>query len=620
MCGFAGFIEFQSRQYKRPERLHLLQAMGKQLSRRGPDDEKIFDDGLLSFVFRRLSIVDVAGGQQPIWNEDSTIFVAVNGEIYNHQELRSQLREYHQFRTQSDAEIVLHLFEEQGAETLHSLNGMFAIVIWDTRNKRLFLARDRLGIKPLYYCQVGSQLIFGSELKSLLIHPDCPNKPRWYDLQIFTTTSTYVKGINYLPGGHYLTFDITEEISTKCYWSIEKYFVTDSSENSRKPEDYISDYGDLFADSVKKRLMSDVPLGAFLSGGIDSSVMVAAASEYIEELHCFHVLEKSTFSTGDTEQARDLAQFVRVPFHPVFFNPEQLISQLDFSLSNFEYFIWILDSPRFDFEFFFKHELHRYAKTIIPELKVILLGQGADEFTGGYCNPFDSPTDGWDNFVSGFNKEIAWNLVSIKQRLPKSLQFLLTEQSNLSVYQKVMLLHIVSLQEFNLWHEDRTASSQGIEARVPFLDHRLVEFLASIPPKYHPLLFWDKKIVRKMSSRWLPDCFLYRPKVSFFVSRDLSPIGKIMHLFLGKIFPEFREKYLESSDTIFSRSRLIYLFNKTYEDNKNIKLMQKLFNCMAMAVFDNLCRTLREERPLGYLNQPSPLNEVHELVKPKFGS
>ncbi|MGK7877172.1 MAG: asparagine synthase (glutamine-hydrolyzing) [Xenococcaceae cyanobacterium] len=620
MCGFAGFIDFQHSQYQRPERLHLLTAMGKQLSRRGPDDEQIFDDGLLSFVFRRLSIVDVAGGRQPIWNEDGTIFVAVNGEIYNHQELRSELRQQHQFRTRSDTEIVLHLFEERGPEALHSLNGMFAIAIWDTQNKRLFLARDRLGIKPLYYCQVGSQLLFGSELKALLVHPDCPNKPRWHDLVTFTPRSTYVKGVNSLPGGHYLTFDAAQGISTRCYWSIDKYFVTDLPEDRRKPEDYISDYGELFADSVKKRLMSDVPVGAFLSGGIDSSVIVAAASESIKDLHCFHVLEKSTFSTGDTEQARDLAQFLQLPFHPVFFNSDKLIEQLDFSLSNFEYFIWILDSPRFDLEFFFKHELHRYAKTIIPDLKVILIGQGSDEFAGGYSNPFDASVDNWNTFVSCFDKDIAFELLSIRMHLPEYFPRLSSSSNpsedksiNLSSYHKFILLYIVALQEFNLWHEDRTASSQGVESRVPFLDHRLVEFLASIPPKYHRELFWDKKIIRQMAIRWLPERFLSRPKVSFFISKDLSPIYKLMREFLLKIFPEFREKYLESSDTIFSKSRLIELFNQAAYHDNNVEAMQKLLNCMAMAVFENLCRTLRQERTLGYLNLPSPLNEVHDL-------
>jgi asparagine synthase (glutamine-hydrolysing) len=637
MCGFAGFIDFEAQRYKDFQRLQILTAMGRQLARRGPNDEQSFDDGRLSFVFRRLSIVDLENGQQPIWNEDRTLFAAINGEIYNHQELRSKLRVTHHFKTQSDAEVVLHLFEEQGPEALQSLNGMFAIAIWDTLRHRLFLARDRLGIKPLYFCQQGSQLIFGSELKALLVHPDCPTEPKWSDLAVFTTTSSYVKEVYCLPGGHYLTYDATQALSPQCYWSIRDYFVSPSDQPQCKAEDYIVGYCELFADSVKKQLMSDVPIATFLSGGVDSSAIAAVAADSLPNLHCFTVLEKSTYLTGDAESARNIAQLLGLPLHSVFFDHNQLVEQLDFSLANFEYFIWLIDSPRFHLEWFFKHELHRYAKTIIPDLKVILLGQGADEFTGGYSARMGGlQAESWEAYLTDelqpelkefFAKRqipLSWSSLfqsknqepeTFRERSPEKAHDFKPKTPALSVFHQEMLRRVVMLQEYNLWHEDRSAASQGMESRVPFLDHRLVEFLAAIPPEHHAELFWNKAIIRKMSQKWLPASFLKQPKAAFFMSAsDQSSIVNLTYRLLLKIFPEFREKYLETVEQkLFSKSRLVELFeqlNQNYPTNTEV--MNKLLNCMAMVVFEDLCQTLSKERTLDSLDCPSPLYELSQ--------
>ena len=232
MYKFAGFIDFESHQYQEKERLQLLTLMGKQLSCRRSDEQKYVDDGQLSLVFRSLSIGVTQEGQQLIWTEDKTRFCLLDGRIYNHLELRSQLQSRHQFRTNSDAEVVLHLYEKFGSETLNYLNGMFAIVIWDAQKQELFLARDRLGIKPLYYTQVGSQLIFGSNLKSLLVHPDASNQPQWLDLSVFNPSSSYVQGIDRLPGGHYFIYSASEQtVTPKCYWDLGNYLVTESKES-----------------------------------------------------------------------------------------------------------------------------------------------------------------------------------------------------------------------------------------------------------------------------------------------------------------------------------------------------------------------------------------------------
>jgi len=184
VCGIAGFLRFQKQKFDLERRQQILNDMGSAIARRGPDEQTFYDDEMLSFVFRRLSIIDVDGGQQPIWNEDRSIFVAVNGEIYNHRELREPLKANHTFRTESDSEVVLHLYEEYGEACFERLNGMFAIVLWDTKRKKLLLARDPLGVKPLYYTLVDEGLIFASELKALLVHPDCPRELAWNDLDI----------------------------------------------------------------------------------------------------------------------------------------------------------------------------------------------------------------------------------------------------------------------------------------------------------------------------------------------------------------------------------------------------------------------------------------------------
>lgn len=621
MCGFAGFVDFHNQTLPRPKRSHLLKAMGQQLARRGPDHEQCFDDETLSFVFRRLAIVDLAGGQQPIWNEAGKIFVAVNGEIYNHWELRSHLREPHTFRTRSDAEIVLHLYEERGPDALNLLNGMFAIALWDTTKQQLFLARDRLGIKPLYYSQVGSQLIFGSELKALLVHPACPNRPNWSDLKTPIPQSSYVQGIHLLPGGHYLLYDRSEALKPISYWSLEQHFVTDRAICST-PDDYVAQYGELFAESVQKRLMSDVPIGIFLSGGVDSSAIAAVASKLNPDLKCFTVIESCTIESGDASAAQQVANHLQLPFYPVLFDHHQLIQQLNFSLSQFEYFIWMMDSPKFDMEWFFKHELHRYAKTVYPELKVMLLGQGADEFAGGYSNPVQSSTTDWQgylddlqhNTLSPFFAErnlpeswLPWTVGSAVEgrvALPVS-----PKPCNGTLFHGEMLRRIMHLQSHNFWHEDRTSSGQGVEARMPFLDHRLVELLASIPPKYQAELLWDKAIIRQVAQQWLPDSFTRRPKVGFFyAATDLSSIHQFMYQLLVQIFPEFCDHYFDVAPPLFAQTRLVELFHQAGIDNEtSINVTKKLLSCIAMTIFAALCQTRGQDHDLGYLTAPSPL-------------
>ena len=635
MYKFAGFINFEPDQYQEKERLRLLTLMGKQLSCRSSNEQQYFDNGQLSLVFRPLSMGVTQEQQQLIWNEDKTRFCLLDGRIYNHLELRSQLQSQHQFCTNSDAEIVLQLYETFGAEALNYLNGMFALVIWDAQKQELFLARDRLGLKPLYYTQVGSQLLFGSNLKSLLVHPDAPNQPQWLDLTIFNPTSSYVKGIECLPGGHYFTYSATEPtVTPQCYWDIKNYLVTEPvspfapiqnskfkiQNDSPTPQDYIREYGSLLADSIKKRLIGDAPVGAFLSGGLDSGIIVAAASVERQDIHCFSILEQSySLEVGDAEEARQLCDYLNLPFHPVFFDREKFLAQIDFSLETFEYFIWLFDLPRFELEWLFKHELHRYARTLIPELQVMLLGQGAAEFTGGYSNPFDDPSQSWEDYsdkrtepeqpLSLDKAQILMSNPQAKTYLDSFWQQHRSKTTGYTPFQEEMFSRISSLQGYNLWHEDRSSFSQGIEVSIPFLDHRLVEYLAAIPPQLHPQLFWDKTILREMARQWLPDDYAYRRKSH---RRPPGSLHQLRKKILAAIFPAFREKYLESGECLFSQSTIVTWYEQANTDSEAGKeAMHKLFNGMAMIVFEHLCYTRGRSIALDRYQERSPLSEFH---------
>ena len=604
MCGFAGFIDFHNLQpSQKIERSQTLAKMGQQLSRRGPDDEQLFDVSPLSLVFRRLSIIDINHGQQPIMNEDGTILVVVNGEIYNHLELRTQLRQNHNFRTQSDAEVVLHLYEEQGVEALSQLNGMFAITLWDMQKQRLLLARDRLGIKPLYYAQVGSELIFSSTLMSLLVHPNAPRQPQYQDLTNISCTTSFVSNVHRLAGGHYLLFDAETHTATpQNYWNLENYFGVESATPSRTDNHYIREYGELFLDSVKKRLMSDVPVGAFLSGGLDSGAIVAAASQFGQEINCFSIMADYTIENGDIAAAQQCAKDLQLPFHPVFFDSAQLLSEINFSLETFEYFIWLIDSPKFILEWVFKHELHRYAKTLNPNLKVILLGQGADEFAGGYSTPEDFPNSNWQEFEQKLS-------LQEQQAKESSKGFGNGYPESYTLFQKETLQRIHILQNYNLWHEDRSSMSQSIEARVPFLDHRLVEYLASIPTQHHEALFWNKRIIREMARQWLPDWFIDRKKSH---AGQPKMHNKMKYQILQRIFPEFREKYLDTPNSLFPQARIVSLYEQAdYTNPAGLEVVDKLIGVMAMSVFQLLCQNDSPPVTIDYLYGQSSLRLKH---------
>lgn len=557
MCGFSGFVAKSGEVLPCERRQNLLRSMGRALAHRGPDDETYYHDNYLSLVFRRLSIIDVDGGAQPIWNEDRTKFVAVNGEIYNYRDLRRRLESKHQFSTHSDAEVVLHLFEEYGTTAFSMLNGMFAIVLWDSVRNVLILARDRMGIKPLYYTESNGNVLFGSELKALLMHPQCPRELAWADLASAGLSQksqipSYIKGVHHFPAGGYGTWIPGNPLVLDRYWTADA--LSASEDRSRSVSYYVDEYEALLVDSVQRQLMSDVPIGLFLSGGIDSSLIAAIAANAGTEFHCFSFAEENTFASGDLPDAINVAQELGLPQHSVFFNLESLLSDLAFNLSTFEQFVWMMDSPRFDLEFLFKHEIHRFVKTNYADVKVLLLGQGADEFTGGYSGLAEGHYRDWDDYLMRSVAPGVRSNYTAERSIPTRFESLLQNLDRAGVagfadYRQRMLDYYSQMQHFNLWHEDRTSSAQGREARVPFLDHRLVEFSFGIPQAMHAQLFWNKNIIRSVLSRQLPSYSIKKKKIPFFVTETRRSIQTFAVKIIERIYPEFREKY--GADTIF---------------------------------------------------------------------
>lgn len=636
MCGFAGFVGGPVRDEQR--RRAILHGMGRQLARRGPDDEQLYVDHDLALIFRRLSIVDIAHGRQPLWNEDGSVMAVVNGEIYNHESLRRRLAGRHQFATRSDSEVVLHLYEEMGTSFLDELSGMYAIAIWDTRRRTLILARDRLGIKPLFYTQVAGSFLFGSELKALLVHPDCPNELDWescgtVQAGLLQRLSTFIKGIEALPGGHYLVLDENGRTTTNCYWNGQAHFHQPTEAFDLTPNQCIDRYRTLIEQSVHRHLLGEARIGIFLSGGLDSALLLAMCADRIPDLHCYSVLERAIFLTGDSERASSLARRFGVRHHQMLCDHNRLLDDLEFSLESLEFYVWALEMPLFSVEFLFKHELHRYAKSTLPALKVVLNGQGADEFCGGYSNQYPrhrrnrDAQAGWQAFLNALGTgqrktglarlHVVEELQDLVADTPlygsTSIASLPDERpalSQRSIMQREVSSYLIRLQNYNLWHEDRTASIQGVETRVPFLDHELVEFLLSIPPSYHPQLFYDKQIERRAAAQWLGAEALAQPKVGFFLSHDMSSIAHLNLMLISRVYRPFAHKYLDDSQALFQREAVDVLYARVRAQRGLGRETDLLMSVMVISIFERMLRTRMQEVDVQLMQPPSPLPEA----------
>src|SRR5436190_21253008 len=317
MCGIAGVMKFG--QDVRVES-SVIRQMCAAMVHRGPDDEGVYTDGRVGIGMRRLSIIDVAGGHQPISNEIGTVWVVFNGEIYNHSDLRQQLEPRgHHYRTNSDTETIVHLYEEYGRDCVQHLRGMFAFAIWDREKQTLFIARDRLGIKPLYYRLSGDSLLFGSEIKVVLansgVRPefDSDALPEYLAFGYLSGENTFYRGIRKLMPGHWMEIGAKGDVTIQQYWDLD----VSQTELGRDEAYFVGTYRDMLEQAVGSHLMSDVPLGVFLSGGIDSSAVAALATRIRGD-------RIKTFAVGYAEEqfselsyAREVAKHIKSDHHEV---------------------------------------------------------------------------------------------------------------------------------------------------------------------------------------------------------------------------------------------------------------------------------------------------------------
>jgi asparagine synthase (glutamine-hydrolysing) len=562
MCGITGVMQFGGARVETEDLRRMCAAM----VHRGPDDEGIYAAGPVGIGMRRLSIVDLATGHQPLSNEDGTAWIVFNGEIYNHAILREKLQALgHQYRTHSDTETIIHLYEEYGPDCVQHLRGMFAFAIWDARRQRLFIARDRLGIKPLYYQLTSQRIIFGSEIKVVLAYPgtsagfDRMVLPEFLAFGYLSGEQTFYSGIRKLMPGHWMEVDPSGQINIQQYWDLP---VTEG-DRSRPESYYIQTYREMLEQAVSSHLMSDVPLGVFLSGGVDSSAVAALMTR-------IRGTPVETFSVGYTEDAYSELPYARiVADHLKSIHHEVLLSQQDF-FDSLPHLIWHEDEP---IVWPSSVPLYFVAQLAHERVKVVLTGEGADETLAGYTRyAFTLKNAAWDRVyravvpegvrgaIRGSISDSSLINATVRRKLSHTFlarngnswasfyfdnffsAFSASDQTGLlsaevlkqcaagTAYKNVLeywehssgeMLHRLLYTDIKtylvelLMKQDNMSMAASIESRVPFLDHVLVEFATNIPQRLQLGGFAGKRILKKAVEDLLPRSILYRPKLGF---------------------------------------------------------------------------------------------------------
>jgi asparagine synthase (glutamine-hydrolysing) len=568
MCGIACILSADGRQTVTAE---AVQRMNDSLAHRGPDGEgiKLLANRAttLGLGHRRLSIIDLGGGAQPMCNEDGTVWITYNGEVYNHLALREQLTALgHRFRTRCDTEAILHAYEEWGTECVLHLRGMFAFVIWDGGREQLFAARDRLGIKPFYYIISKGSFLCASEAKALIAskwyHPELNMEaiPEFLTFGYLAGDATLFRDVKKLLPGHWLLWK-NGEFRISRYWDIP---LPAGRDMPRTMDTVVEEFLDLFHESVRLRLMSDVPLGVFLSGGLDSSAIAAVMTQEMSA-------PVKTFSVGfeadyysEFNFAREVAAAIGADHHEVVLKPDQAFSSLP-------RLIWHEDEPIRNASSVALYEVSRLAS---EHVKVVLTGEGSDELFAGYerywatlfnlkwGQVYHRLVPDWfhrhcvastlwrwplplslkkkashtflnhslcpeeivfDNFYAIFPRRIherlfaadAWDQLRNSRPYAETLQFYASRGRNgdhldqlLYTDQKTYLVEL-------LMKQDNMSMAASIESRVPFLDHKMVEFAASVPAEFKLRGFDGKHLVKQAMRKLLPRSILDRKKMGF---------------------------------------------------------------------------------------------------------
>lgn len=590
MCGFVGFTGAAH------DRAEVLERMKKRIVHRGPDMSGEHIDNDVALGFMRLSIIDLSDGAQPMYNEDGSIVIVFNGEIYNFESLREELISLgHTFRTRCDTEVIIHGYEQYGKDIVNKLRGMFAFVIWDSKKKELFGARDYFGIKPFYYTRVGGDIIFGSEIKSFLEHPDFVKKVNkkalrpYLTFQYSATDETFFEGVFKLPPAHMFTLPLGGEMKIERYWDAE--FCEDNSSNATFDE--CRDVIDASVhESVKAHRISDVKVGAFLSGGVDSSYVTAV------------LMPDETFSVGfdfdkfnETNEAKELSDRLGVQ------NFRHMVTA-DECFDNFADIQYHMDEPQSNPS---SVPLYFLAKLAKEHVTVVLSGEGADEIFAGYEWYDETPTMKKYKKIPAFIRRGA---AAVAKRLPyfKGREFIIkcsgrpedyfigqalvfpenealdilnseyrTGESPYAITSRVYSRvsdkdELIKKQylDLNLWmpgdillKADKMSMAHSLELRVPFLDKEIMKTAGAVPSKYKINGIDTKYVFREAANLTLPDEWAHRKKKGF-------PVP-IRFWLREKKYRDIVAEYFESdfAAEFFDREKIMRLLDDHFEGKDN---------------------------------------------------
>ena len=584
MCGICGVFERTGAPVDRP----LLKRMRSALRHRGPDGVGELVEGRVGLGHVRLSIIDLGGGGQPIANEDGSLHVVFNGEIYNFVELRAELEAAgHRFATRSDTEVIVHGYEEWGADCVSRFNGMFAFAIWDATRRELFLARDHLGVKPLYYVDLGSRVLFASEIKALLEHPECPRAVDVAALaDLFTfryvpSPRTLFDGIRKLPPGHRMTIS-DRGIASDRYWTHVPWRRARIDERT-----LIDEYQALVEDAVRIQLRSDVPVGLFLSSGVDSAALLAVMSQHVSgAVRAFTIGFEDGGAGNEVDDARSLAGMFGARHDVLMVGPDDYIAYYDRYLRDLEEPVGNETAAAFYF----------VSRITSEHVKVALTGQGADEPWAGYDRYLGAKMS---TYYSRLPVSVTGAVGAVIDRIPGRLERL--KRSAASLGEPDVLTRLTKMYSFftaemkdQLFNEalkaglpadpyhqreslralqanvqgedaltqmlyidtranlpddllmvgDKTSMANSLETRVPFLDYRIVEFIESLPPELKLKGLTGKYLHKRALERWLPASVVWRRKKSF--------ANPVEHWFRDRMRP-FVEECLLAPDSACRR-------------------------------------------------------------------
>lgn len=608
MCGIAGFNWNNKEQ---------ITKMNHSLMHRGPDDEGVFMDEQVSLGHRRLSILDLSRqGHQPMFNDDKTMVIIFNGEVYNYKEIREELIALgcSSFNSASDTEVLLKAYQEWGEDCLSRFNGMFAFCIYDILSKKLFLARDRLGVKPLYYFYENGKLIFASEIKAILCHGMVrkPNDKLVYDYLMYNivdhTDETFFQGIMKLPKAHYAFFDLeAKELKVKQYWNLLDY-AAETAESDLDYEDAAKRFESLFKDSVQIRLRSDVPVGSCFSGGLDSSSIISVVRRLLPKTENI-----STFSAVYPGFERDESYYIDRQVDHLGIKNEKILPTADSLRDDIYNYVYRQEEPT--------RSTSQYAQYCVMKLahksgcKVLLDGQGSDEMLAGYNYFFGYY---FYELLRGFNlitlirecmalgnasgsnvvfKSTAFQLLPdfikkayFNKRSPFLNPVFMKKWKNKSEYlskvvekgglKDALNAHVLyKLEELLKW-EDRNSMAFSIETRMPFLDYRLVQFSLSLPVSYLIRDGKTKAILREAMKDYVDREILARTdKIGFETPEDEWLRERSLCKFVEGIITSKSFK----SRAYFQAERVEQEFHAHIDRKKNVGL--KIWQCVFLELW-----------------------------------